>query len=55
LTVEIRLRSKILDDLLAVSKRIGEALKTPSSDPKFNEQWGDYTAYFTIREVNENG
>lgn len=49
MVVEIRLRSKTLDEVLDVAGKIGEALKATSGEPKFNENFGDFTIYFVVR------
>ena len=46
MVVEVRIRGRILDEVLEVSKKLSEALKVPASQPKFNANFGDYTIWF---------
>jgi len=48
LTVEIRIRSKNVDALLALADTISDTIKTPHSEPRFNQEFGDFTIYFTV-------
>jgi len=46
LVVEVRLRGRVLDEVLEVSKKLSEALKVPASQPKFSQEHGDFTIWF---------
>ena len=48
MTCEIRIRSKNVDELLALVEKLSETLKVAHSEPRFNESYGDFTCYFTI-------
>lgn len=48
MTVEVRLRSKDADSIIALATLLSQTLKVAHSEPKFSLEYGDYSIYFVV-------